>query len=134
MFPPPENGDRENFVETRAVLVANWGVVPDTGTGEDLNWKLLREALAERIAWLLRYNPDKLVNAMYVLDVSESRYGRAMQERSTEAKSLALAQVILERESEKIAMRKKYARQPGAYLADFHEDTTPGAGSGGASS
>lgn len=114
-----------DLLETQQVLVANWGVSPVSPEEEDLNWKLLLEALAERIVWLLRHNSGKLVNAMYVLDVSETRYAEAMAERSTEDKALALAQAILERESEKIAMRRKYANRQGPYLAEFYDD--PGA-------
>jgi len=110
------------LLETQEVLVADWGVVPLAEAEEDLNWRLLLEALAERIAWLLRSNPDKLVNAMYVLDIPEARYGQAMREPTTEAKALSLAQAILERESEKIAMRRKYANRQGGYLGDLYSE------------
>ncbi len=122
------NGAREprpgDLLETRRVLVADWGIETVPGTGEEANWKLLLEALAHRVAWLLRHNPGKLVNAMYVLDISEARYEHAMGESTTEAKALALAQVILERESEKIVQRRKYAsRQDGHPTGQYLEGT-----------
>jgi hypothetical protein len=115
-------GPGGELLETQQVLVANWGVVPVRQAEEDLNWNLLLEALAERIVWLLRHDSAKLVNAMYVLDISEGRYANAMGEPTTEAKSLALARAILERESEKIAMRRKYANRQGEYLAGIYDD------------
>lgn len=114
------------LLETQTALVANWDVVPVGEAEDDLNWQLLVEALAERIGWLLRHNLDKLMSALYRLDVPERRYREAMGLASTEAKAVALAEAILDRETEKIAMRRKYARQQGGYMSDaFVEGAAP---------
>jgi len=97
--------DRALLAETRDSLVERWHVRPDT----EGDWGVLLEALAERILGLLRDNPDRLFSALYVLDISERVYREAMTAPTLQDKALALAKAILDRETQKIATRRKYA-------------------------
>jgi hypothetical protein len=93
------------LADTRDVLVERWHVKSDAGS----DWNILLEALAERILGLLRDNPDRLYSALYVLDISEKVTREAMNAPSMQDKACALAKAILDRETQKIATRRKYS-------------------------
>ncbi len=108
----------EDLEATCAVLKDQWSVRPPAVADADLNWELLIEALAERIAILLEENPRKLLTALYVLDIAEWRFKEAMTGPTLQARARSLAQTILERETEKIRTRRKYAGQARQGITD----------------
>jgi len=71
--PDPLSTDREGFHLTRQALVENWNITLAGDAPEDLNWQLLLDALEERILTLLERNPQRLLTAVYLLDISETR-------------------------------------------------------------
>ncbi len=103
----------------------NWNIVPCSDTEEDADWRILREALAERVERLLTRNTEKLLAALYLLDIPEHRYHEAMGQPTLGDQASALAQIILEQESEKIEMRKKYG---GSARPQIESDGGPGGG------
>jgi len=104
--------DEDNLAAAREVLQRQWEVTVPPKSDRDLNWELLLEALEERITDLMLNNPRKLTTAVYLLDISERRYQKAMRRPGIAQKARALAEIILERESEKIALRQRYAGEP----------------------
>ncbi len=96
------------YADTRDALVERWHVRSDAGG----DWDVLLEALAGRILGLLRDNPDRLYSALYVLDISERVTREAMAAPTMQDKSAALAKAILDRETQKIATRRKYSAPP----------------------
>lgn len=112
------NPGPEYLVETQNALVTNWHVRPAGVCDEDLNWQLLLEALEERIIYLLKHKLEKLLTALYLLDISEQVHQEAMRAPTLEEKARHLAEAILARESEKIVTRRKYAKQTGPGGAD----------------
>lgn len=111
---PQEQKDMDagNLTAAREVLQHQWEVTVSPRPEKDLNWELLLEALEERITDLMINNPRKLTTAVYLLDISERRYQEAMRRPGIAQKARALAEIILERESEKIALRRRYAAEP----------------------
>ncbi len=105
MNDPKSPDDSGLLADTRRELVEQWQVHPDT----DSDWDVLLEALSERILGLLRDNPDRLFGALYVLDISERVTREAMTAPTMTDKALALAKAILDRETQKMATRRKYA-------------------------
>lgn len=101
--------DEQHFSATRDVLQRQWDVAVSSIPQGDMHWELLLEALEERISDLLRNNPRKLITAVYLLDISERRYQEAMKSPGIARKARALAEIILERESEKIIMRQRFS-------------------------
>ena len=108
MTDPIPLDDTGLLADTRDALVERWQVRPDAGS----DWDILLEALAERLLGLLRDNPDRLFSALYVLDISERVSREAMGAPTMPGKAQALAKAILNRETEKIATRRKYAARP----------------------
>lgn len=98
---------------TERALVEHWQIAPRGQSPYDLNRQLLLEALSERIFYLLRYRYEKLLSALYILDIGEDVYNRAMEQDTMEDRAWALAAAVYDRESEKIRSREKYAREYG---------------------
>ncbi|MDP1601668.1 MAG: hypothetical protein Q8M03_00195 [Legionella sp.] len=98
---------------TESALVEHWQIAPRGTSPYDLNRQLLLEALSERILHLLRHRPEKLLSALYILDIGELVYNRAMEQDSMEDRAWSLAEAVYDRETEKIQLREKYAREYG---------------------
>lgn len=98
---------------TEQALVDHWQIRPMGVSPYDLNRQLLLEALSERILYLLRSRPEKLLSALYILDVGERAYALAMEQDTMETRAWALAESVYDRETEKIRSREKYAREYG---------------------
>lgn len=81
--------------------------------GEEENWRLLVEVMAGRVLAMLRDRPQKLFNALYMLDVPERACREALAAGTLEEQARTLAELILLREAEKEASRRRYARQTG---------------------
>lgn len=105
----PVNEPQEDTSLEFSAAARRWGIAAaPAGRSADYSW-LLGE-LTERIHHLLRHNPEKLMNSLYVLDVSETRYVEAMSAPALADKAARLAEAVLDRESEKIASRLRYRR------------------------
>jgi len=105
--------ERELLIATEQALVEHWQIAPHGQSPYDLNRQLLLEALSERIFYLLRYRHEKLLSALYILDIGERAYNQAMEQDTMEDRAWALAEAVYDRESEKIRSRAKYAREYG---------------------
>lgn len=80
-------------------------------TGEeapDLNF--FHQKLSELISYLLENDMHRLLNAMYRLDVSEAKFHEAMQAESKEKAVSSIADLILEREMQKVKTRQHYKK------------------------
>lgn len=75
-----------------------------------LDRTVIREKLAILIAHLMQNNFEKLCQAMYRLDVSEAKFDRIMNERSIEEIPYAIADLVIEREMQKVKTRMMYKR------------------------
>ena len=72
---------------------------------------LLREKLAFIIAHLMEHNFERLCQAMYRLDVSETRFDRVMKETPLTDIPYAIADLVIERELQKVRTRMMYKRK-----------------------
>jgi hypothetical protein len=79
------------------------------GGHPELNY--LHEKLALVIGHLLRNNFEKLCNAMYRLDVSESKFQKVLTETDPSEISSRLADLVIEREMQKVVTRKMYRKK-----------------------
>ena len=100
-----EQGD---LLELTATLARNW----DIECQEGAVWAELKAALMGRLKELIAHDFERLVQAMYRMDVQESKFAAAMACSSVNEQAAALAEIVLERELQRLAFRKKY-RQGG---------------------
>lgn len=103
--------DRDLILATSQALEAQWKVELGGVSPFDLNRQMLLEALSERILELLRNRPNKLLSALYLLDIGETTYQQAMEQDSMQDRAWALAVAVYDRETEKIRLREFYARR-----------------------
>ncbi|HOJ67778.1 MAG TPA: hypothetical protein PKX28_09010 [Candidatus Hydrogenedentes bacterium] len=100
-----------------AELTRKWNLPASPTAGEDAEddgfEAFVRRALAERVLDMMLRQPDRLMAALYVLDIPESAFQRAMRGGETNAaQAEALAGVILDREFQRMVTRSRYRREP----------------------
>lgn len=71
---------------------------------------IIREKLAILIAHLMENNFEKLCQAMYRLDVSEAKFDRVMNNQPLEEIPYAVADLVIEREMQKVRTRIMHKR------------------------
>jgi len=76
-----------------------------------LDRNVIREKLAILIAHLIENNFEKLCQAMYRLDVSEAKFDRVMNEKPIGEIPYAVADLVIEREMQKVRTRIMYKRK-----------------------
>lgn len=97
-----ENQDIEG---TARLLQKNWDLTPPA----EMDWETLRKALVLQLGHMMAHDMERLVQSMYRLDVSEAKFHVAMGLPSASERSEALAQVVLERELQRLATWRRYS-------------------------
>lgn len=77
----------------------------------DSNYQEQFKRLTAFIEDLINNNFDKLVHILYRIDVSENKLRSVLAKSSGSESSNLIAQLIIEREMEKIATREKYSKR-----------------------
>ena len=77
---------------------------------ETIDLNTLHKKLALLVAYLMENDMHRLLNAMYRLDVSEARFHQAMQSLSREEAAIRVADLIIEREMQKVKTRMHYRK------------------------
>ncbi len=75
----------------------------------ELSEESLLKKLSNLVSYLMEKDFGKLLQVLYRIDVSEERLKAALATQSQSPSDL-IAQMILERELQKVATRKKYSR------------------------
>jgi hypothetical protein len=117
--------ESEKYDVTARALAESWGVDPVATQESCENRELLLDAIQERVVGLIHRDFDKLRTALYRLDVPEDRYRAAWDQPNLDAKARAIAELILERETEKAALWVKHAHEQQARQAEL-DDNEPG--------
>ena len=97
-----ENQDIEG---TARLLQKNWDLTPP----QDMDWETLRQALVLQLGHMMAHDVERLVQSMYRLDVNEGKFHAAMALPTANERAVALAQVVLEREMQRLATWRKYS-------------------------
>ena len=95
--------------EVRGILTRTWGV--RTTPSPPAAYDELRDRLIARVAFMLRHDYERLLSLLYLLDVRERDLRATLETSDEAAKAETLAQLILDRETEKVESRKKYLRE-----------------------
>jgi len=77
---------------------------------ESLSREELKSHLTRFIADLLEHNFEKLCNLIYRHDVSERQFHEALNSGNIHAQAENLAELVIERELQKVETRKAYKR------------------------
>lgn len=84
------------------------GVAQSWGLSVDASMDDLVETLARRVAWLMKHDYERLLNAIYLLDVSEQKFREATGLATNDQTARAVAELIVAREREKFESRRRY--------------------------
>ncbi|MCH7959221.1 MAG: hypothetical protein IID08_03750 [Candidatus Hydrogenedentes bacterium] len=95
--------------EVHGILARTWGV--STTPSSPAAYDELRDRLIARVAFMLRHDYERLLSSLYLLDVCERDLRAALETSGDAEQAKALAQLILDRETEKVESRKKYLRE-----------------------
>lgn len=79
---------------------------------ENLSESDLYNAIKARVEYLLETNPELLMSYLYRLDVLEVKINAVLAPDSPVAPIEGLSRLILERQKERIATKKKYKSDP----------------------
>ncbi len=95
--------------ELHHALVQHWGIWP-VGR-KRLQREALIEELSRRVDFLMKHDYERLCYCMYTIDVPEEKFTEAVRKPEEEQPARVIAELILEREVEKMETRRRYMRR-----------------------
>ena len=101
--------DHPDLPALHRALEQSWGL--PAASAAPFEYAEVLDALTRRVMFMLRHEYDRLLAALYVLDVSEELVTSAQQLGSEKECAAAIAAAILEREQEKLESRRRYSRK-----------------------
>jgi hypothetical protein len=87
------------------------GFLSNTRKTKAENFDELHQILAGRILEMLRANLQDLLNLLYRIDIDETRVRQSFRNMSEEDIAADLATLVIQRELQKIEIRKKYSQR-----------------------
>ncbi len=110
-FPLPAMNDDALLPETLATLSAALAPGTDLAPVAHPSLEDVRAFVAERIALLLDRNPGLLMSILYRIDVAERKVTAVLSTHGPEAIPAALADLVIERQLQKLRIRRRYREQ-----------------------
>ena len=89
--------------DTKSIIAQQFDLAEDTFLDEET----MIQALAHKIAHMLEYEIDLLFSTLYRLDILEHKINGVLNNPDV-PNDIGLAQLVIQRQKEKIATRKKY--------------------------
>lgn len=104
--------DRKDLQQASLLISEPFELEVELNSDQELTDQLtlLKQALADRIYYLLTHNTDQLKGILYRIDVAEQKVLKIVSELSLEESALAIAGLIIDRQLEKVETRRKYSR------------------------
>lgn len=101
--------ERQDFVAGSALIIKDFQLESD-GLIDDskLSYDSLLNRLAQIVDHLISKDFNRLLNALYRIDISEEKL-KSVLAQMPENTSLVIAQMILDRELQKVTSRKKHS-------------------------
>lgn len=95
------------FPDTKALIVRDFALEADNQP----DWEAIRKALAVKVTELLDRNPSMLMSILYRIDVLERHVKRVFHQSAPDHLALDLADLIIERQLQKVRIRAYYREQ-----------------------
>jgi hypothetical protein len=107
------NTGKENIHEAALIIASE--LLMDENEADKIvhfdEYEAVKNFLAVRIKYLLEFDPEKMKNILYRIDVSEQKVLEALADNSINDAVLIISDLILQREIQKTITRKQYASQ-----------------------
>ncbi|MCP4440673.1 MAG: hypothetical protein GY810_17135 [Aureispira sp.] len=104
-----DKSKKQILEQTTNFVVQEFGMEIDHP--QEITEEELRDMLAECVLYWIEHNLEHLFSILYRLDVHEPSVHRAFAPEAVEPANLVIAQLIIDREKEKIRSRQKYSSQ-----------------------
>lgn len=88
---------------------------------EQQDWSALRTAVAQQVNWLIVNDLNSLIQLLYRVDISEPRLKFLLQEKVGEDASYIIADLLIERQLQKIKTREAFKNNPPPFENDDEE-------------
>jgi len=92
------------------LIVQDFNFEPDQSLVDSKHLEDLKEKLEKIVAYLLDNDFERLLNAMYRLDIDEEKFKKAVSGSDGKNISREIAELIVSREIQKLKTRIKYSR------------------------
>lgn len=98
----------EHIAEAASLIRKDFGI--DSSELEDYTLlNELKSRLTRIVSYLLDNDFERLLQAMYRIDISERKFKAALNLNPASEVASSIAQLIIERELQKVATRRKYS-------------------------
>lgn len=112
--------EKHDLLDVHQALVQQWGISP---LGEErIAWEALMKELSRRIGFLLKHDFERLMSCMYMIDVPEQSFSEAVNLPEKDGPARAIAELIIEREVQKMESRKRHTYTESTKLSTSIED------------
>jgi len=103
--------DIELIKETAIDIRERFGLekTPDDRVDELQQYEALKKLLSQRIEEMIDHEFDKFVNLLYRIDINESKVREALAEQPFSKGVEKVAEMIIQRQLQKIATRRQYS-------------------------
>ncbi len=95
--------------ETSALIIRDFEIET---TRESFSEDELLNILSDQIAYMLEYRTDFLMSLMYRLDIDEQKINNALHPLALLPANVGLAQLVLERQKQRVATKLAYRSKP----------------------
>ena len=105
------NEDTINITEVAEVIAKDFQIADSESlipVNEIENLDKFKEYLTDRLTYLLENKYDALINILYKIDVNEEKLAKLFSETNRTSIPDALADLIIERQLQKIKIRQQY--------------------------
>jgi len=105
------NEDTINITEVAEVIAKDFQIADSESlipVNEIENLDKFKEYLTDRLTYLLENKYDALINILYRIDVNEEKLAKLFSETNRTSIPDALADLIIERQLQKIKIRQQY--------------------------
>jgi len=102
----------EQYMRETAIAISNqFGLdkTPDDLNDEKQRYEMLKKMLSKRIEEMIDHEFDRFVNLLYRIDVNESKVKQALSEQPFSKGIEKVAEMIIERQLQKVITRKQYS-------------------------
>lgn len=106
-----------NINETATLIANDFEMSPETTAF--LTEEQLLEALSEHVEMMMKYRLEILMSTLYRLDVSEKKVNLAMSPSASVAPNIGIAQLIIDRQKQRLYTKATYKPEPLDDWMDF---------------
>ena len=108
LTPSAQSKRTEDIQDIAGLVVSDFNLEGKRDSLISNNFDEFREKLQDLINYLLYHDFERLLNAMYRLDINEDKFRKALANQLSENMARDLAELVIDREMQKVLTRRKY--------------------------